>query len=76
MSANSKNNERPLLPLSSPAFVKGVLIGAGIAYLATNKTVQQAVISGAVRTFSFFQSSFEEMKEKIQDVKAEMSNED
>ncbi len=75
MSVNS-NNEKPFLPVTSPSFIKGVLIGAGIAYLATNKTVQQAVISGAVRTFSFFQSSFEEMKEKIQDVKAEMSNED
>lgn len=60
----------------SPAFLKGLLLGAGIAYVATNKTVQQAVIAASVRLFTSVQGSFEEMKEQIQDIKAELSSEE
>lgn len=60
----------------SPSFLKGVLLGAGLAYIATNKTVQQAVISASVRMFASVQGSFEEMKEQIQDIKAEISSEE
>lgn len=67
-------NKTPLY--KSPAFLKGLLLGAGIAYVATNKTVQQAVISASVRLFTSVQGSFEEMKEQIQDIKAELSNEE
>ncbi len=69
-------NKTPFINYKSPSFIKGLLLGAGIAYIATNKTVQQAVISTSVRLLTSVQGSFEEMKEQIQDIKAELSNEE
>jgi len=60
---------------TSPSFLKGVLLGAGVAFIATNPTVQKAVVNGAVSLFSFLQGSIEEVKEQIQDAKEELSQE-
>lgn len=71
---NTKTTTKtPLYKNSS--FLKGMLLGAGIAYIATNKTVQQAVLSASVRMAASVQGSFEEMKEQLQDIKAELSAE-
>ncbi len=62
--------------LTHPSFLKGLAIGAGIAVVASNPTIQKALISGAMNAWTTLQASVEEMKEKIEDAKAEMSQED
>lgn len=54
-------------------YLKGFALGAGIALVASNPTVQKAVISGAVKAWAAVQGGFEEVKEQIQDAKAELS---
>ena len=56
-------------------YLAGLAVGAGIAYAATNETVQKAVVSGAVRMWAAVQGGVEEVKEQVQDIKAEMSRE-
>lgn len=60
---------------SNSGYVKGFLIGAGVTLLVTNPTIQNALIKGTVKLWSFFQGGVEEVKEKIQDIKAEMGQE-
>lgn len=62
--------------ISNTSFLKGLLVGAGVAFVATNPTVQKAVVTGAVNLFTAFQGSIEEMKEQIQDAKEELSQTD
>lgn len=54
-------------------YLKGFVVGAGLALVLTNPTVQKALVSGAVRVWSAVQGGVEEVKEQIQDIKAEMS---
>jgi len=56
-------------------YLKGFLLGAGLALVATNPKVQKAVVSGAVKTWSAVQGGIEEAKEKIHDIKAEAQSE-
>ena len=58
---------------SDPGYLKGMLLGAGLTYLLTNPKVQRAVVKGAVTLWSAVQGGVEEVKEQIQDIKAEMS---
>lgn len=53
-------------------YLKGFVVGAGIALVASNPTVQKAVVSGTVKLWSALQGGIEEAKEKIQDIKAEV----
>lgn len=57
-------------------YLKGFALGAGIALVASNPTVQKAVVSGAVKAWAAVQGGFEEVKEQIQDAKAELSQQD
>lgn len=61
--------------VSDPAYVKGLLLGAGAALVLTNPTVQKALVGGAVRVWAAVQGGIEEIKEQIEDVKAELSRE-
>ena len=61
--------------VTQPAYLKGLLLGAGVALVVTNPTVQKALIGGAVRVWAAVQGGVEEMKEQIEDVKAELSRE-
>jgi hypothetical protein len=54
-------------------YLKGFVVGAGVALILTNPTVQKAVVAGAVKIWSAVQGGVEEVKEQIQDIKAEMS---
>lgn len=53
-------------------FVKGALIGAGVAYLLTNKTTQQAIFNGFSKGSELVQAGIEELKERMEDAKAQM----
>ena len=56
-----------------PEYIKGLVLGAGLAYLLTNPTIQKALVKGAVTLWTSVQGGFEEVKEQIQDIKSEMS---
>ncbi|MFK5953429.1 MAG: hypothetical protein QM498_10260 [Desulfobacterium sp.] len=58
---------------SNGSYLKGFFMGAGITLLVTNPTVQKGIVTGAVKLWSMVQGGVEEVKEQIQDVKAEMS---
>lgn len=58
-----------------PDYIKGLLLGAGAALVLTNPAVQKAMVGGAVRLWAAVQGGIEEMKEQIEDVKAELSRE-
>ncbi|EFL51199.1 conserved hypothetical protein [Solidesulfovibrio fructosivorans JJ]] len=58
---------------SDPGYLKGLLLGAAATYLLTNPKVQRAMVKGAVALWTSVQGSVEEVKEQIQDIKAEMS---
>lgn len=58
-----------------PDYLKGLLLGAGAALVLTNPAVQKAMVGGAVRLWAAVQGGIEEMKEQIEDVKAELSRE-
>ncbi len=55
-------------------YLRGFVIGAGVAVLLTNPKVQQAVVKGAVSLWTAAQGTVEELKEKVQDMRAEMSH--
>lgn len=58
---------------SDPGYIKGLVLGAGLAYLLTNPNVQRAIVKGSVSLLAAVQGGFEEVKEQIQDIKCEMS---
>ena len=55
-------------------FWKGALLGAAVALLATNDTVQKSVIKGAAKVIGAIQGGVQEIKEKFEDVRAEMQH--
>lgn len=59
--------------VTDSGYIKGLLLGAAATYLLTNPKVQRAMVKGAVTLWSSVQGSVEEVKEQIQDIKAEMS---
>lgn len=59
--------------VTDPGYIKGLLLGAAVTYLLTNPKVQRAMVKGAVTLWTSVQGSVEEVKEQIQDIKAEMS---
>jgi hypothetical protein len=59
------------LGVHNDALVKGLLIGAGVAYLLTNETVQKNLMSTAIKLWSAFQGGVEEVKERFRDAEAE-----
>lgn len=61
------------LSFSDPAYLKGFLIAAGITLAVSNPKMREVITSGAIKTWATVQGSVEEFKEKIQDVRAEMS---
>ncbi len=58
---------------SNSSYLKGLLLGAGVTLLLTNPTVQKTMVRGAVKLWSGVQYGMEEIKEQIQDMKAELS---
>ncbi len=75
------NPLNPLVP-ASPTFLgfnfqdqqfwKGLLIGAGVTLLVTNDKVQKTAMKGISKIFHAAQSGVEELKEKFEDIQAEV----
>ena len=65
---NSQNNGI----FSNGDFVKGALIGAAVTFLLTNKGAQETIMKAASKGSELFQAGMEELKERFEDVKAQM----
>lgn len=61
------------LAYNDPCYLRGLLVGAGVALVLGNPTVQKAVVRGAMKLWAGLQYGVEEIKEQIEDIKAEMS---
>lgn len=59
--------------VTDPGYIKGALLGAGLTYILTNQKVQRALVKGVVTVWTAVQGGIEEVKEQVQDIKAEMS---
>lgn len=53
-------------------FIKGALIGAVATYLLTNESAQKAIFKSVAKGAEMFQAGIEEMKERVEDAKAEL----
>ncbi|NIA10286.1 MAG: hypothetical protein GWP10_11315, partial [Nitrospiraceae bacterium] len=53
-------------------FWKGALLGAAVALLFTSDTIQKALMKGTASAWTAAQSGVEEVKEKFEDIKAEL----
>ncbi len=63
------------LDMGSSAFWKGAFLGAGIALLVTNETVQKTVVKAVSKGMAAASAGVEEFKEKFEDAKAEVEAE-
>lgn len=72
----NQNSMNTNLGFNNGDFLKGALIGAGITFLLTNKTTQNAVFNGFAKASELFNVGIEEMKERIEDAKAQMEAKD
>lgn len=57
---------------SNSSYLKGFAAAAGITLLATSPTVREAIVNGGIKAWTFLQAGAEELKEKVQDARAEM----
>lgn len=60
------------LNLSDGNFWKGALIGAGLALLITNETVQRTLMKAVAKAYSAAQEGVGEIKEMFEDAQAEL----
>ncbi len=58
--------------LNNHDFIKGALIGAAVGYVLTNEKAQKTIMKTVAKGTQIFQMGIEEMKERFEDVKAEM----
>ncbi len=63
------------LDATSATFWKGAILGAGLALLVTNETVQKAVVKTVSKGMAAASSGIAEIKEKFEDAKAEVEAE-
>ncbi|MGP1485677.1 MAG: YtxH domain-containing protein [Campylobacter sp.] len=61
---------------NSAGFLKGALIGGLSAYLLTNPKAQEMIFSAIVKGANLLQAGFEELKERFEDVKAQVESEE
>ena len=55
------------------AYLKGFVVGAGVALVVSNPAVQRTLMKGAVKVWTSLQYGAGEVKEQISDIRAEMS---
>ena len=56
-------------------FWKGAILGAAVTFLLTNDAVQKSIIKGTAKLYGMVQGGVQEIKEKFEDVQAEMRHE-
>lgn len=67
----------PFVPenFNTAGFLKGVVLGALGAYLLTNEKAQQTLFRAIIKGGTLLSAGFEELKERFEDVKAEVAAE-
>lgn len=55
-------------------YLKGFVVGVGVALVVSNPSIQKAFVRGAVKLWSGIQGGVEEIKEHVKDIKAEVSS--
>ncbi len=60
--------------VNDTSYLKGAVVGAAVALLAANPTVQKAIVSASVKVWTAMRGGMEELKEHVQDIKAEISS--
>ena len=68
------NTDNVLSNINTNDFIKGALIGAVATYLLTNESAQKAIFKTVAKGTEMFQSGIEEMKERMEDAKAELES--
>ncbi len=64
---------KKLLPESaSEQFLVGLLIGAGAAYVLSDEQLRRQIIRYAVQTYGNIVGGFEELREQVADIQAEI----
>lgn len=73
---NNTQNSQPsfLGSFSNEEFIKGALIGAAVGYILTNEKAQKTIMKTVAKGTQMLQMGVEEMKERFEDVKAEMAS--
>ncbi len=73
-SHNGKNSKQDgfLGGFDTNGFLKGALIGASLTFLLTNEKVQKTLFKTFAKGGNLVQAGIEEMKERIEDAKAEL----
>jgi len=80
---NPYYNDQPMQPVQNSVtssfdtgnFLKGALIGAVGAYLLTNEDAQKKIFKTFAKGADMFGAGIEEMKERLEDAKAELEAE-
>lgn len=57
---------------STSHFVMGAVAGAAVAYLLSNKKVQQGLCATGTKAWSAVRGEVEELKERLEDTQAEL----
>jgi oxidoreductase len=60
---------------NAAGFLKGALLGGITAYILTNPKAQEMLFSAIVKGANLLQAGFEELKERFEDVKAQIESE-
>lgn len=60
---------------NADSLVKGLLVGAGAAYLLSNETAQRTILRTAVQAWALVQNAIGELKERLHDAEAEVAAE-
>lgn len=55
------------------SLIKGLVVGAGVAYLLSNETAQRAILRTAVQAWTAVQGGLAELKERMHDAEAEVA---
>ncbi len=57
-------------------FIKGAVTGAALTFILTNESLQKNTLKSVIKFWNMLQGGVEEMKERIQDIDAEIKAED
>ena len=57
---------------SDTSYLKGFALAAGLTFLATSPRVRETIVKGGANIWTYMQAGVEELKEKVQDSRAEM----
>ena len=75
-SVQEKGTLKSWFDFTDKNYLKGLLVGAGVAVVLGHPKVRKAIISGAVSSWDAVTCGFEELKEQVQDVRAEKNSDD